>query len=1675
MLLAALLVALGLPAMPGRADEATFQADLGALTQNPHRLAGTPEGRAAGDYIIQRLGAAGVDELFTLEFPIWQTRVERAEMAIDGMTLPLMPLKPNLFAAVNTPDGGFTGPLIYVGQGRLSDYGERPAEGAIVVLDYDSFDNWETAFSLGAKAVVFLDDGTATNPDPLQAGIPVDLVRLYARTDPDSGLAEGGVDLRQDRERVTVHSRVKWEQAVGRDILGIVRGTDPAFASRSGNLPEVALLASPYNSFGNVPHLSPGARQAANVAGLLEAAGTIAADPPRRDTVILFPGNDARAHQGSRVFYDSLLMTPEDHLALVQSHDDESAFITKALEILDGFGLTVVRGQAGSDRANEAAGTLQMKLRDEADWARDDLQQLVQQLRLRYAGALTPADDPDRPQPELMLLEERMRRWDEIRRMLHREELALFITELQAIVAGQQPPAETGSGALAQALEEGDEVGRKAEAAALLSLIEELETRMRSRLQRRLDELDLLQRSDRQRAAIRQALYRESEPYWITLHTSFDLGDATPTWGPVVGEWTPHLFPVGTIGSGTDDPGYYNRLLAAFGAIVGDRAAELGVEPLSIRDTNFGRGFAPGRYVNGGAVAGSFGIYNLAVMTGYDARLRDGHPSDTVGNLDWQRLAGQARAAAGLFRDFADDPAQSQPRSFTANATSKRTTWSYGKASGEYAKLQVTGGLSENRPAAGALIAIWPGAPGRAADALSTLDGTLQTPAFEPVAFQVADANGNFELVALRKDLYANPNVIGSIFGENGRIAAISTNDSVVQVLADAIRTDIIPAFGSGFTYRPTYDTLPAQLKILRAAANSPYRTNRSLIGQLGAHSVFFIADQVVDTRTKVFQQMGPVIMGPFDEEATGSGVNADWFTPPPYLTPPTAAALWTLNESRLARLRARGVTSADLETLHSTANLIREAAPARETVAAREGAYKRSQMISHRVYTPLRGSMDDLVHAVVVLLLLAIPFAFALERLLIGASSIYGRIAGFVVMFLLTFGALYLMHPGFAIATTPVIIFLAFAIILLSSLVIYILARKFKTELEAMQGQDGGSHELNVSAAGTTLAAVGMGISTMRRRPMRTTLTAVTVVMLTFTILCFASFSTRIGVRETYQGPPAPDAPNGVLLRKLDYAAIVPSTLDLLAGQAGEGGRVAAQWWAVPQADTVAADYYAVTRPSDGKTERINAVMGLDPAEVQRWPALADALTPSDEEARPDALAQALEGDGVFLPSVIQRLLELEVGDPVLIQGVAATFAGTTDGQALQRLRHIDGESVLPVDFLSESYGGLEDTASTDDGEEAFASEVQKNFNRSSSDQVGIAGNGFARRLGADLHLATVYPGPTIEPTQLAQDIATLVVMPVWAAGDQGVQRMILTRLTEVAGGLRLVVPLLLGGLIIFGTLLGSIQDREKEIYTFSALGLSPRHVGILFFAEAAVYAVVGGMGGQLLAQVVALVANAMARAGMIDPISINYSSTNSLFAIGVVMLTVLVSALYPAIRASKSANPGLQRAWKLPPAEGDDLKMVFPFTVSAYDITGIVSFLGEHFRRHDDAGLGGFAASDVAVRRDEGGALQLASTVALAPFDLGVTQRLTLTAVGSEIAGVDEVAVHAERLSGAKGDWHRANRVFVKDLRRQFLLWRTLNHDIIEGYRMQTLNTLGEASTRADAGPTAGSNGHG
>ena len=79
----------------------------------------------------------------------------------------------------------------------------------------------------------------------------------------------------------------------------------------------------------------------------------------------------------------------------------------------------------------------------------------------------------------------------------------------------------------------------------------------------------------------------------------------------------------------------------------------------------------------------------------------------------------------------------------------------------------------------------------------------------------------------------------------------------------------------------------------------------------------------------------------------------------------------------------------------------------------------------------------------------------------------------------------------------------------------------------------------------------------------------------------------------------------------------------------------------------------------------------------------------------------------------------------------------------------------------------------------------------------------------------------------------------------------------------------------------------------------------------------------------------------------------------------------------------------------------------------------------------------------------------VALAPFDLGVSQSFSLRSTPSEIPGIDEVRVIMRRLSGQPRDWARMNKVFLDDLRKQFLIWRSIPRETMEHYRRITLNS--------------------
>lgn len=198
----------------------------------------------------------------------------------------------------------------------------------------------------------------------------------------------------------------------------------------------------------------------------------------------------------------------------------------------------------------------------------------------------------------------------------------------------------------------------------------------------------------------------------------------------------------------------------------------------------------------------------------------------------------------------------------------------------------------------------------------------------------------------------------------------------------------------------------------------------------------------------------------------------------------------------------------------------------------------------------------------------------------------------------------------------------------------------------------------------------------------------------------------------------------------------------------------------------------------------------------------------------------------------------------------------------------------------------------------------------------------------------------------------------------------------------------------------------------------------------------------------------------GWLPNLYLNFSSTAAVWSSLIVVLVVLGSTLYPARKASEVATPAVERSWRVPEPEGDSWKITLPFAVTGEQATGVNQFLVEWFQAYEEYSIGDFVTQDVESTMIEsscGQGCRISCTAWLAPFDLGVSQKVTLDTVPTDMEDVYEVNLIINRLSGDVSNWKRVNRRFLNTLRKQFLIWRTLRHEEREKYLNKESKTAG------------------
>lgn len=1065
------------------------------------------------------------------------------------------------------------------------------------------------------------------------------------------------------------------------------------------------------------------------------------------------------------------------------------------------------------------------------------------------------------------------------------------------------------------------------------------------------------------------------------------------------------------------------------------------------------------------------GTAGLTFATPFDARLRADTPGDTPARADPAALTAQLETLTALLDGAFRDPAWLAELKLDLPDNARALV-------GEIHEYEQTVTGLPNRPVPGALVTYragvsWGNGSRKTHGPVRSLHAVFSA-ADDPLTRTVSET-GTFRFANLRVPEYwqwVQVNLRGFVFDADGAITLASDLGPLVSGqfgAAVGIQEREPRTLHVLFRTRPFTILEPVDARNLRYldwvtlqdGLDQPFMNSGFAIAALQSTATEDHAPAVVlfppayrdrETRVKALMTTGPFgLQGVFtgadeallDEgrefgltEAQGRGYVA---TGGVLARAPFEGAkdLWALDDARGRTLRQYHVRNARIEALHERARLAlteARAAWAQRRYGAFLEAARRAWGLEARAYPEFKGVANDLVRTVVFFCALLLPFAFCMERLMFSFPGLRRQLIATAAFFAAGFLALSRVHPAFRISSNPAIIFLAFVILALGLFVLGLVTTKFQRELRRLKGERGDYEAVDLGRMSATVAALMLGLSNLRRRPVRTALTIVTVMVLTFTLLSMVSLSSTIGFFRLPRGESPPYA--GALVREAAWQILQPPVETYLrSALEGDAILLPRSWVTARKRDeplvleVTAGPRRAVLQGLLGLTAGESAI--LEPVKglglAGRW------LRPDDR-------------DVILLPRVVADRLGVAPGGRVRVRAADLTVVGVFDGPKLTDHADLDGEPLTPA-RASARRGRYNWEAETEPKPTTSPAERFAAAEHLPGDAVGIVPHALALALEGKTRAVAIVPKPGGDAAALivrVKEFLTRAAVLALVSDGKTVQLLTSIGAFSVTGTLDLLLPIMLAGLIVMNTMLGSVHERTREISIFSSVGLAPVHIGALFVAEAFVVAVVGVVLGYLLAQVVAA---ALLSAGSLAGLSLNYSSSGAVGACVIVFAAVMLSTIYPARRASELSVPDVTRRWILPPPAGDRLEFDFPFTVGDADLIGLFAYLTDLFRAYRDSSIGSFATDHVVMARTEKG-VAILMLCWLAPYDLGISQSVKMEALPMDVKGLNRIRIEIERNSGEAGAWYRQNRRFLTTLRKRFLIWRMLGEDRRRAY---------------------------
>ncbi len=1564
----------------------TFVEAINTLSSLGDRSTGTPGSSAAAEYILARFSQLGFSHVDSHHFsvPVLQDRGSTLFLPGKASGFPIHPLKVNAITPETISPKGIKGPLIYVGSGETEKFNGKTVAGTIVLMELDSGKNWLHAASLGAKALIYVDRGNTHK-------------MLFEEKIELSPIQFPRFHISIDRARklfgafeTIVEGRVTAEVRITSDITWQKAFSRNIYCLIPGIDPtlknKLVIVEAFYDSTAMVFGRSPGADEATSVATLLELARVLKENPPARSVLLLATSGHGQTLAGMRELIWSLRLESKPLKKKMEKLKTTMNMTLMMLAVLERAHFLDIGDQTSESRLKDA-------LADRIKTEVDGISRRLITLRMQKQDLGNQDIISNLARQRLL-----------IRRLGWR-------TRFNDLSMDEE-----------KALKRLIPMARKDHTSILSDVTDQLEM-LKSVLKFR----SLMEKMEV--AAI------------VSLHLS-SHGDG---FGAFNKGWLYPLKPK------------INRVIhySTIDEVLKQAALKIeksqGIQSI-FQDTLRPNQFKPWQSYFfdhpplGGEVSALAGYLGLSFVTSHDARPMWGTPYDISNYMNLEYAIKQGALVCDMIAFLVDAPqlhSGDLPVNGFATVTGRANILRHGE-------------LFADQPASGTVIMAFQG-PGRYYDMVDTM--------------------GTFRL----KGVATNKLVLDKVIIEGYRFDP--PTGSVVWAI-DKKQTGK-PAYRLKMRRKSMETSLimfackQTTLFNLLEPRNFRYMTKLQLIDGRREADLLRYWYSRIDTRSSIissiFLEPGTrlkltlsdtilrkkmILTNATETRPEGVGYLVDEWPFIHQTAFKTAWDMWALLGPRISNLERHGIFNEKVRELQQRGR----AALKEAELAFEKKIYDRfseaastSWALAGRAYNQVEKTQKDVLFGVLFYIALFVPFAFCMERLIFSYSDIHKRIIAFCAILILLITVIYNVHPAFQLAYTPTVVILAFFIMGLSLIVTLIIFFRFEEEMILLQRRARHLKPAEVSRWKAFAAAFFLGVSNLRRRRIRTVLTCITLIILTFTIMSFTTVkSLRHHTRLLYQR----DVPyRGMLLKNVNWRSLPVEALDILSNAFGKGGVIAPRVWLETGERTRAT---RVPVQYEDRFSEARGLVGLSAEEVD--------VTGLDEILVSGRWFREEERHAVLLPERMARVLGIDSGQPqnavINLWGVPFEVVGTFSGKRLHKRFDLDGEPLTPVIFSSEVSTELTEVEmeALESGEDVWT--FQSRYQHIPGDLTVIIPYSTLLAAGGQLKGVAVRFEPRTAIRITPQNLVDRFGLALFSGESNGTFLYHAGDTMSYSGIPNIIIPLLISIFIVLNTMIGSVYERKREIGIYTSVGLAPSHVSFLFIAEAMAYAVLSVVLGYLLAQISAsLFGGSSLWAG----ITVNYSSLAGIGAMTLVILVVLVSVIYPSRVAAKIAIPDVKRSWTLPEPEGNIIEITLPFMMKYLERQSIGGYLLEYFEGHQDVSHGIFSTGNIEVASlcpmlvrainghydctDNGCKNQfcfhLRMDVWLSPFDFGIMQQVDIKFCPSvENPGFLELKVALVRKAGEVNAWRRINKTFLNDLRKQLLVWRSLNESAQDYY---------------------------